>query len=121
MGTRGTYKFIDNRNTVSLYKHWDNYPSGALGFIEKALEYSWELPRFEADEFAASFIAANKQKGGGDIRIENLTQYEEYNYEISLKNNELWIFCQQEDGQPIFSGSLDNFRLWVKELTKKAA
>lgn len=122
MGTRAIYKFIDNDQTITLYKHWDNYPSGAIGFIEKALEYAWELPRFEADEFAAAFLAANKKKGqGGDLYICNINGMEEYNYEISLKNNKLWIFCQKEDGQPIFAGTLKNMRVWVESMNKKAA
>jgi hypothetical protein len=71
MSTRGLYTFIDSDNTeFTVFKHWDNYPSGAYGFIQNALTLAWDLPRFEADEFAASFIAANK-KGGGDLRLLN--------------------------------------------------
>lgn len=33
-------------------------------------EYTWELPRFEADEFAAGFVAQHKD-GEGDIRLTN--------------------------------------------------
>jgi hypothetical protein len=71
MSTRGLYTFIDSDNTqFTVFKHWDNYPSGAYAFIQNALALAWDLPRFEADEFAASFIAANK-KGGGDLRLLN--------------------------------------------------
>jgi hypothetical protein len=69
MSTRGLYTFIDSDNTeFTVFKHWDNYPSGAYGFIQNALTLAWDLPRFEADECAAAFIAANK-KGGGDLRL----------------------------------------------------
>jgi hypothetical protein len=71
MSTRGLYTFIDSDNTqFTVFKHWDNYPSGAYGFIQNALTLAWDLPRFEADEFACAFIASNK-KGGGDLRLLN--------------------------------------------------
>lgn len=70
MSTRGLYTFNDNDSSYTVFKHWDNYPSGAYDFIHNALTLSWDLPRFEADEFAASFIAANK-KAGGDLRLLN--------------------------------------------------
>jgi hypothetical protein len=74
MATRGIWTFVD-RDTVPeteyhVYKHWDNYPSGASACIIKVLlsKLCWEWPRWEADEFAAAFIAANKS-GPGDIRL----------------------------------------------------
>lgn len=71
MSTRGLYTFIDSDNSqFTVFKHWDNYPNGAYQFIQNALALAWDLPRFEADEFAAAFIAANK-KGGGDLRLLN--------------------------------------------------
>lgn len=70
MSTRGLYTFTDNDSSYTVFKHWDNYPSGAYDFIQNALSLAWDLPRFEADEFAASFIAANK-KAGGDLRLLN--------------------------------------------------
>ena len=44
---------------VTVYEHSDGYPDGAVCWITKALEYAWPLPRFEVDEFAAAFVAAN--------------------------------------------------------------
>jgi hypothetical protein len=74
MSTRGLYTFKDSDGEYTVFKHWDNYPTSANGygahlFIANALQYAWQLPRFEADEFAASFIAANKKIGGGDLRL----------------------------------------------------
>ena len=64
MSTRACYRFIDPALTdpevVTVYKHSDGYPDGAVCWITKALEHAWPLPRFEADEFAAAFVAANK-------------------------------------------------------------
>jgi hypothetical protein len=111
MSTRAVYTFIDKDSTFHVYKHHDGYPYGALRFIEKAKDYAFPLPRFEADEFAAAFIAANKvskvskqsvleKKGdieanqGGGIRLTN--SYEghrdlEFRYEISLVENKLYV------------------------------
>ena len=76
MGTRAIYFFDDtfrnNRGTTNIcavYKHYDNYPKGAAYHIEAAKDYAWRLPRFEADEFAAAFVAANKNKSGGEVRL----------------------------------------------------
>ena len=66
MSTRACYRFIpengpnDWPGVVTVYKHHDGYPSGAAKAIENALDYAWKLPRFEADEFAAAFVAGNK-------------------------------------------------------------
>lgn len=72
MGTRALYFFkdYDADQFHVVYKHWDNYPSGALDFITAARDggLSWPLPRWEADEFAAAFVSANKRECGG-IRL----------------------------------------------------
>jgi hypothetical protein len=63
MSTRACYRFIDPDEPVeviTVYKHGDGYPEGAVCWITKALKFAWALPRFEADEFAAAFVAANK-------------------------------------------------------------
>ena len=60
MSTRASYTFTDERGTHHVYKHHDGYLEGAYEAITKALDCAWPLPRFEADEFAAAFVAANK-------------------------------------------------------------
>lgn len=72
MSTRALYTFTDEQfgehHEYHVYKHHDGYPTGALEAIENALANAWKLPRFEADEFAAAFISANKAHEGG-IRL----------------------------------------------------
>lgn len=78
MGTRAVYTFKSHPEATErgmtiqtshhVYKHWDGYPAGAAQFIKAALATAWPLPRYEADEFAASFVAANKTKSG-DVRL----------------------------------------------------
>ena len=66
MGTRGVYTFKEKGQTHHVYSHWSNAPKGAAEKFQKALnsQLCWPLPRFEADEFTAGFIAANKDKPG---------------------------------------------------------
>lgn len=109
MGTRAIYQFNDSDVTAwgdkcFVYKHYDNYPQGAVDFIENAKGYAWGLPRFEADEFAAAFVAANKNPKGGEIRLvshhfENVDEildahnWCDYYYVIHFDKNvkDLWV------------------------------
>ena len=75
MGTRAVYFFESNDGQLhGVYKHYDGYPQGAAAHIEDAKAYAWPLPRWEADEFAAAFVAANKNPKGGEVRL--LPQFE---------------------------------------------
>mgnify|MGYP003130566871 len=104
MGTRAIYIFEDEHEEVWAYKHYDNYPRGAANFIEDAKEYAWEFPRFEADEFAAAFVAANKNPKGGEVRLINALfkdrdemleahEWNDYYYVISYQphHRDLWV------------------------------
>jgi hypothetical protein len=113
MGTRAVYTFKDDYNEFHVYKHWDGYPSGAAEFLVKTIEKSFGLRRYEADEFAAAFIAANKTEGG-DIRLTH--HYEDhgdlsYRYELSQARNGQLIVSAYEtsDDEPIFYGRLKDF------------
>ncbi len=90
MSTRAVFTFIEDGRSgdaFHIYKHCDGYPSHAAKCIRAAVPLAWPLPRFEACEFAAAFVAANKEAGGGNIYL--TTSWEdhgdlEYRYEISL-------------------------------------
>jgi hypothetical protein len=63
MSTRALYTFKGENaaNTWNVYKHHDGYPTGAAEvLLDTVAHYAWPSPRYEADEFAASFIAAAK-------------------------------------------------------------
>ncbi len=62
MSTRACYQFIDEDENITVYKHWDGYPSGAKEAIEAAIPYAWPFPRFEAGDFSAAFVAANRRR-----------------------------------------------------------
>ena len=87
MGTRAIYIFEDEHEEVWAYKHYDNYPRGAADFIEDAKEYAWAFPRFEADEFGAAFVAANKNPKGGGVR---LVQYNKYSGRDDMVDDYTW-------------------------------
>ena len=111
MGTRAVYTFIDEDHRHSVYKHWDGYPRTACQFIANALKLAWPLPRFEADEFAAAFVAANKQ-GAGDLRLTagpgghgDLA----YTYEIRCQRGCLHVRIHEADStRLLFEGSLEH-------------
>ena len=112
MGTRAVYTFIDADDRHSVYKHWDGYPRGACRFIANALPLAWPLPRFEADEFAASFVAANKQQPG-HIRLPSGPDAHgdlAYTYEISCRDGQLHVRINQAGiagYRQLFEGTLE--------------
>jgi len=100
VSTRAVYTFKDEYDSFSVYKHYDGYPegegggSGAFGFIREAKKFAWDLPRFEASEFAAAFIKANKGEAGGDVYLTQGPQRHgdlSYRYEISRDNDQLVV------------------------------
>lgn len=97
MGTRSVFVFkenVDSEQQFCVYKHYDGYPSGAADALVNAIPNAWDLPRYEPDEFAAAFVAANKE-GAGNIRLTSGPDCHgdlEYVYELSqAKNGQLII------------------------------
>ena len=67
MSTRCNIVVKDEMNSIQLYRHSDGYPNSEHGVVEglkKVGQYAWDLPRFEASDFAAAIIRAMKQHGG---------------------------------------------------------
>jgi hypothetical protein len=119
MGTRAVYTFIDEEECHSVYKHWDGYPRWGCQFIASALPLAWPLPRFEADEFAAAFVAANK-KAAGDVRLTVATSVYgnlEYAYRVRCQDGQLHIRIDKvsypapglhlAEYHPVFEGTLE--------------
>ena len=99
-GTRATYTVKDEYDEYHVFIHWDGYPEGAIKYINSALPFAWELPRFEADEFAAALAAGAKTMlsggsyQGGSVRLMH-TQFDardiEYRYVIYAKDGKLQV------------------------------
>lgn len=69
MGTRAVITFHDEqtKQKYSVYQHWDGDPHTVTHRI-KHNSKCWRWPRYEADEFAAAYIATNKTDSG-NIRL----------------------------------------------------
>lgn len=103
MSTRAVYTFADAHDKFHVYKHWDNYPEredntevGAYAFIRQAKGLAWELPRFEASEFATAFISKHKHEGGG-VYLSKGARYHgdlSYHYTIRQKGDKLEVKCK---------------------------
>lgn len=127
MSTRAIYTFYDARDEVHVYKHHDGYPyckfdsgeAGGLVWINDAKKFAWDLPRFEADEFAASFVAANKSNGGGVNLISDQKPWEyasdcDYWYKVAHIVGGLYVIVMSVDWSghgprqlPVMEGFLD--------------
>jgi|TARA_R110000744_G_scaffold41783_1_gene94773 hypothetical protein len=68
MGTRASITFEDAHNSFTIYQHWDGDPETIARNVERSKMFAWNLPRFEASDFAAAYVAANKEQGG-NIRL----------------------------------------------------
>jgi len=93
MSTHCVITFIDNDSRHSVFKHCDGYPAHILPAIHAAGELAWELPRFEADDYAAAFVAKHKTRAG-DIRLTESPDYHgdlRYQYEVREVNGKLSI------------------------------
>ena len=117
MSTRAIYTFKDEHGEYHVYKHSDGYPSWALRFIEAATKNAWPLPRFEADEFAAAFVAANKE-GCGGVRLTAGATWQDtawadiqYRYLIQMRGKQLCV-----DAYAVSSSF--GTRPWTEELLK---
>lgn len=134
MSTRACYTFKDNHETHHVYKHHDGYPSGAEQWIRAAIPFAWPLPRFEASEFGAAFIAANKRinerypkfSGGGCYlmasgSIETVAPNDiEYRYEVEMKLDTLWVtafktrYWSNRTEEQLWTGPFDQMQAWVQ-------
>jgi len=101
MGTRAIYTFEDAGTERHVFVHYDGYPKGAASYFQQWLDtnYSWTLPRFEADEAAAGFVAAIKT-GPGNVRICG-ARFDycdvEFGYRVKMEGDALHIQCSTTD------------------------
>lgn len=96
MGTRSVFTFTDSNGDFHVYKHWDGFPESACHFLVRALNLAWPAGRFEADEFGAAFVAANKTTPG-DIRLMSSCEPEEFPADIEYA----YTIMQADNGQLI--------------------
>ena len=134
MSTRACYTFRDEHEEFHVYKHSDGYPSGAEKWIRDAACVAWQMPRFEADNFGAAFIAANMRHSEcrlmrtgsimdvapGDI---------DYRYEIEKRDGGIYVTAFKTNywtaagilphEENLWSGHLDQMTEWVLAQNKE--
>jgi hypothetical protein len=123
MSTRAIYTFKDSDASFHVFKHHDGYPSGAFDAIKATIESGkcWGAHRFEADEFAAGFIATNKPDHGGVRLAKSRRFYADvaYGYTITHKNGSIHITATEIEGwdawkeTKIFAGTLAEFEAFA--------
>lgn len=139
MGTRALFSFYDRSNhngPVNVFMHYDGYPEGAVEALMNAKALAWDFPRFEPDEFAAAFIAANKDRSGNfrimpsgkpsDIAIRFCSDIE-FRYEIGpCLTTSPWVsgyaieaFAHYRE-RHLFSGSLESLSRYPERLSEAA-
>lgn len=129
MSTRAVYTFRDADSEHHVYVHMDGYPDGAAMYFAKTLASGliWPLPRFEADEFAAGFVAAVKT-GGGNVRLtDGPDAHADIEYHYAL-NDQLWLTAAEVNNwgeesvrHEIYSGPLHQFIAENDRLAKRYA
>lgn len=69
MSTRAVVTFENAEGTEKyhVYTHHDGYAEGTADKFADALNFAWPLPRYEAADFAAAFVAGSKPLKGGSI------------------------------------------------------
>lgn len=127
MSTRACYTFKDECETFHVYKHSDGYPSGAEQWIRQAMVLAWQMPRFEASNFGAAFIAANFRRQEcrlmpcGDIN-ELAPGDLAYRYEIEKLDGGLWVTvfrCPYGASHlQIWRGHIDAMRGWIDDCAR---
>lgn len=88
MSTRATITVADDRDRFDLYQHHDGYPDGPHGLVRHlalARRYAWDLPRFEAADFAAAVIAVLKDRGGSTSLTKDADAHTDRSYHYRLE------------------------------------
>jgi len=87
MSTRATITVADSHDSFDIYQHHDGYPDGPHGLVRHlnlAQRLAWDLPRFEAADFAAAVIAVLKDRGGSTYLTRDADEHgdRDYHYRI---------------------------------------
>jgi len=88
MSTRATITVADDENRFDIYQHHDGYPEGPHGLVRHialAQRLAWDLPRFEAADFAAAVIAVLKDRGGSTYLTQNADTHADRDYHYRIE------------------------------------
>ena len=86
MSTRSIIRFVQGKNSVTIYRHSDGYPSGVLGDMEKFLKWNgWRSA--DLSYTVANFIGYFKVEGAlryGDKSIKVMLEKPDFNSYLHL-------------------------------------
>lgn len=100
MSTRAVITFKDEMGKFAVYIHQDGDPKEIMDSI-KAVKNCWDWPRWEANDFAAAYVATHKNRGGG-IRLSRGAQYHadlEYTYTVTQEASMLKVTFRRDGGK----------------------
>ena len=117
MATRATLRVSDEDDRFDIYRHFDGYPDGQCGVIhdiKAAMDLAWELPRFEARDFAAALVATMKTGAGSVYLTREASRHIDraYHYDVTFAEQALQVEVHRtsyriNDIVPIFNGTID--------------
>ena len=87
MSTRATITVADEENSFDIYQHHDGYadgPHGLVRHIAMVQRLAWDLPRFEAADFAAAIIAVLKDRGGSTFLAKDANAQSDRSFHYSV-------------------------------------
>ncbi len=88
MSTRATITVSDDNDSFDIYQHNDGYPEGHHGLVRHvalAQCLAWDLPRFEAADFAAAIIAILKDRGGSTYLTKDAEAHSDRSFHYRLE------------------------------------
>lgn len=118
MSTRACYIFKDHDgSTFTVYKHSDGSPAWAWRYFRDTIAsgLAWPLPRFEACEFGAAFIAVNKDRPGSMRLVNKWNDVADiaYLYKLTMSKGNVLVIKIEAVSSPE-NGSLKPSR-WKRE------
>lgn len=107
MSTRATISVTDKHGRFDIYQHHDGYPDGPFGIVRRlsdARRRAWDLPRFEAADFAAAVVATLKDCGGSTYLTKRAEDHGDREFSYRL--------------HPIRKGTLTRIGLIIKQYSR---
>ena len=121
MSTRATITIKGDDGHCDIYRHQDGYPESQHGVIHDlrlAQKFAWELPRFEATDFAAAVVAVMKQNPGSVYLTKEAENHGDraFHYEVTAAKTDIVVkvyataFWSNPENTPtltpVFAGTL---------------
>lgn len=121
MSTRATITVADDRDSFDLYQHHDGYPEGPFGLVRHlamARRLAWDLPRFEAADFAAAVIAVLKDRGGSTYLTKDASAHADrsYHYRVEPLRNDYATRVMLTISQPHWDRTQGDIEVFSGEL-----